>query len=154
MSTSIHGPGPGDPAQVDAILRALPEWFGIEDSIRAYVAEAPSLDTWTAQRDDALLGFVCIKRHFPHAAEILVMGVVPDAHRQGIGASLLDAAESTLAAGGVTVLQVKTLSPSHPDVHYALTRAFYEARGFEPFEDLPTLWGEANPCRVYFKLLD
>jgi hypothetical protein len=43
-------------------------------------------------------------------------------------------------------LTVKTLSPSRPDPNYAGTRRFYEAVGFLPIEEFPTLWGANNPC--------
>ena len=51
------------------------------------------------------------------------------------------------------VLQVKTLSESHPDAGYAKTRAFYRAMGFHPLEEFKTLWGEANPCLLMVKKL-
>jgi hypothetical protein len=44
------------------------------------------------------------------------------------------------------------LGPSHPDVGYRKTRAFYEALGFEPLEELTDLW-EGNPCLVMVKVL-
>lgn len=47
--------------------------------------------------------------------------------------------------------EVKTLAPSHPDRNYAKTRAFYQRVGFRPLEELPELWGEANPCLLMVK---
>jgi hypothetical protein len=52
------------------------------------------------------------------------------------------------------LLTVKTLSPSHPDAGYALTRKFYEAVGFFPVEEFPTLWNPENPCLLMAKILD
>jgi GNAT superfamily N-acetyltransferase len=71
-------------------------------------------------------------------------------HRQGLGTTLLQAAEEYLLARNVEYLQVKTLGPSHPDEGYARTRAFYEARGFAPLEELHGLW-EHNPCLLLVK---
>jgi hypothetical protein len=51
-----------------------------------------------------------------------------------------------LRGQGVEYLQVKTLSDAHPDAGYARTRAFYQAMGFRPLQELPELWGEENPC--------
>jgi hypothetical protein len=48
---------------------------------------------------------------------------------------------------------VKTLGPSHPDVHYARTRSFYEALGFIGLEETTAFWGEANPCLIMVKAL-
>lgn len=63
------------------------------------------------------------------------------------------AAEDHLRAAGVGFLQVKTLSPTHPDPFYARTRQFYQSMGFQPLEEFPTLWGEANPCLLMIKHL-
>jgi ribosomal protein S18 acetylase RimI-like enzyme len=98
-----------------------------------------------------MAGFLSIKEHFPHAAEIYVMGVAARFHRQGCGRALMAAAEAYLRAQGVEYLQVKTLSPAHPDRYYVLTREFYAAMGFRPLEEFPTLWGEANPCLLLVK---
>ena len=73
------------------------------------------------------------------------MGVVPEAHRRGIGTALLAAAEESLRQRGVEYLQVKTLGPSHEDEGYARTRRFYEARGFVTLEEFPNLW-PGNPA--------
>ncbi len=80
------------------------------------------------------------------------MGVRRERHGQGLGSALLGAAESCLRNGGVEYLQVKTLGPSDPDEGYGRTRAFYEARGFVPLEELLDLW-EQNPCLLLVKRL-
>ena len=98
------------------------------------------------------IGILLHRRHFAEAAEIHLLAVDPDRHRQGIGAALVDAAESELRGDGCQVLQVKTLGPSHPDSRYALTRAFYQAVGFIPLEETHDLWPE-NPCLLMIKAL-
>ena len=60
-------------------------------------------------------GILTLRVHTPYAAEIVVMGVLPEHHRAGIGLAMLEAAESWLAERDVAYLQVKTLSPRHPD---------------------------------------
>ncbi|WP_419825670.1 hypothetical protein [Sphingomonas sp.] len=70
-----------------------------------------------------------------------------------MGAAPLDEAERRLAAVGIRWLTVKTLAASHPDPHYARTRAFYEAIGFQPLEVFPTLWGDDTPCLLMVKPL-
>ncbi len=88
-----------DPQQrsriAEAVLRDLPEWFGIEDSTRNYIEEAAALTTFAVEPD---LGFLCLKQHTPHAAEIYVLGVRRDQHRRGVGRALVDAAEAGAAA--------------------------------------------------------
>jgi coenzyme F420-0:L-glutamate ligase / coenzyme F420-1:gamma-L-glutamate ligase len=132
----------------EAVLRALPEWFGIESATAAYIAESASLPTFAVLPDRA---FACVKRHTPHAAELYVMGVRPDLHRRGLGRALVGAAEGWCRERGIRFLQVKTLGPSHPDVGYAATRRFYEAVGFVALEELLTLWDEHNPAFLLVK---
>ncbi len=151
---NIVGPAPGDPAVVDTVLRALPAWFGIEQSILDYVAAAPGLSTWTAFEDEEAIAFLAIKEHFAQSAELHVMGVLPVHQGRGIGSALLRAAESWLCERGVCYLHVKTLAPAAGSEPYARTRAFYEVRGFAPLEVFDSLWDVSNPCLLYVKALE
>jgi GNAT superfamily N-acetyltransferase len=135
------------------ILRALPDWFGIEEATRQYIAEIDDRPTFIAEIAGTVVGFVTLTRHTPAAAEVHVMGVLPQHHHQGIGRALLQAAEAWLIAEGVAYLQVKTLSAAHPDPGYAATRAFYEGMGFRPLQEWPALWGTDNPCLQLVKAL-
>ncbi len=132
----------------ERVLRDLPEWFGIEEATAAYIRDVAALPTF-AVGDDA---FVSLKLHNAHAAEVYVMAVRRARHGQGLGTALLKAAERYLRTRDVEYLQVKTLGPSDPDEGYARTRAFYEARGFTPLEELHDLW-DANPCLLMIKRL-
>lgn len=147
----ITGPILGLSAVCAPILRALPEWFGIEAATQDYIETIETLPTLLAEMDGQPVGFLTIKQHSPYAAEIYVMGVRPDAHRCGVGRALQAHAETYLRQQGVEYLQVKTLSSAHPDAGYAKTRAYYLAMGFRPVEEFPTLWGEANPCLMLVK---
>ena len=144
--------GHRDPAAVEALLRALPEWFGIEEAIHHYVEDSRTLPTYFAVEGEDVVGALLVRRHFPKAAEVHLMAVHPTQHRRGIGRMLLGAAEADLLADGVRWLQVKTLGPSRPSVAYAATRAFYLACGFDPLEEIHGLW-PGNPCLVMVKTL-
>lgn len=141
-----------DPAErsriCEAVLRDLPDWFGIEEATSGYIRDVADLPTFSVG-DDA---FIALKTHNPKAAEVYVMGVRRERHGQGLGTALLGAGESYLRDRGVEYLQVKTLGPSYPDEGYERTRAFYEARGFVPLEELHDLW-EQNPCLLLVKRL-
>ncbi len=150
---NIEGPLLGQGAVCEAILCALPEWFGIEEATAQYARDVDDLPTFVAWVNGRAVGFMTVKQHFPQAAELYVLGVLPEMHRQGVGQALLSAVEAYLREQGVAYLQVKTLSASHPDPGYAKTRAFYEAVGFKPLEEFPMLWGEANPCLLMVKTL-
>lgn len=136
----------------ELILRLLPQWFGIESAILHYVQEVDHLPTFLAWRQEQVVGFLSIKQHSEVAAEIYVIAVHPQLHQQGIGRQLVEAAENELRTLGVEYFQVKTLGASHPDPHYAKTRAFYESLGFKPLEEFLNLW-EENPCLQMVKSL-
>ena len=135
------------------LLRSLPLWFGIESAIKRYVADAETLTTFAAYVDDRPVGLVSIKAHNEYTAELYVMAVHPQSHRQGIGRLLVRAIESHLKPLPYEFLTVKTLSPSRPSEEYEKTRKFYVAMGFKPVEEFKTLWGEANPCLLMIKAL-
>ena len=137
----------------EKILRALPDWFGIEDSLVQYVKDADIMPTILAKDEDSIMGFLTIKRHFPESADIHCMGILPKYHRTGTGRILIQALENHLKDEGVKILQVKTVSADRNCDTYAKSRAFYKAVGFIPLEVFPTLWDEANPCLVLVKAL-
>jgi ribosomal protein S18 acetylase RimI-like enzyme len=153
MNVTIEGPCFEKAAVCAPILRALPAWFGIEAAILQYSAEIDHLPTWLACESQRVIGFVSIKQHTPYAAEVLVMGLLPETHRRGIGRALIDHAQQWLKGQGVEYLQVKTLGPSNSDENYAGTRAFYAALGFRPLEELKQIWDENNPCLIMIKKL-
>lgn len=148
---SVSGPLLEQGVLCAPILRALPEWFGIEEATQHYIQEVNVLPTFLASVEDRVVGFMSVKVHNPYAAELYVLGAYPDMHRQGVGRALLTAVETYLREQDVEYLQVKTLSDSHPDAGYAKTRAFYLGMGFRPLEQFKTLWGEENPCLLLVK---
>ena len=135
------------------ILGALPHWFGIPDSVADYVAVADRSPSIIATADEIDVGITTLVTHNPYAAEVYVMGVLPEYHRKGVGWAMLRAAEAMLASSGVEFLQVKTLSPTKPDTGYERTRAFYFAYGFRPLEEFPLLWDTDNPALQMIKAI-
>ncbi|HEU5214313.1 MAG TPA: coenzyme F420-0:L-glutamate ligase [Gaiellaceae bacterium] len=149
MTEVVELTDPGERSRVaEAVLRDLPEWFGIEESTAAYVDAVSTLPTFAAEPD---LGFLSLKQHTPRAAELYVMGVRREHHRGGIGRALVAVAESWCRAHGVRYLHVKTLGPSRESRGYSATRAFYEAVGFVALEELHGLWGDDNPALILVK---
>jgi ribosomal protein S18 acetylase RimI-like enzyme len=150
---TISGPSLGKADLCKPVLRKLPDWFGIEETNRHFLRTIDQLPTFLAQDGDRLVGFLSIKQHYSKAAEVYIMGVLPEYHRCGIGQRLLSCTEIYLQKHEVMYLQVKTLSESNPDPNYAKTRAFYLAMGFSPLEEFETLWDDANPALLLIKTL-
>lgn len=138
-----------DVADCLVVLRALPDWFGIESAIVQYGEELQTLDGFVAIQEGDLIGFVGLKRYGSESVEINVIGVAPDCRGKGIGTALLEVVEGSLSAD-IKLMHMKTLAPSHPDPNYVETRAFWRARGFVPM-DAHELWGKENPCLVMVK---
>jgi ribosomal protein S18 acetylase RimI-like enzyme len=138
----------------EKILRALPQWFGIESAILDYIRDVQSMPMYVAEVESELAGFVSLKEHTPQAAEVYVMGVLSQFHRRKVGRLSLEHAEKDLSHKGFQYLTVKTLSPSRVDEYYDRTRRFYLARGFTPVEEFKTLWGKHNPCLFLVKKID
>jgi GNAT superfamily N-acetyltransferase len=145
--------GAGGGAVCRTILATLPTWFGIDEANEAYADHAEAHPTLVASVDGVDVGLLVLERHTAYAAEVYLMGVRPEHHRQGIGRSLLARAEAQLVAEGVEYLQVKTLDASHPDPGYEETRAFYRRMGFRPLEVFPTLWDPTQPALQLVKRL-
>ena len=151
ITTRIEETGSGPLCR--AVLDALPQWFGLEASVDDYVAAADRSPTVLATANGNDIGLATIVTHTAYAAEVYVMGVMPQYHRHGVGRAMLEAAERRLAAEGVEFLQVKTRGPSRPDVRYEKTRAFYLAYGFRPLEEFPLLWDADNPALQMIKTI-
>jgi GNAT superfamily N-acetyltransferase len=133
------------------VLGTLPTWFGIQESVEDYVAVADRSPTTIASLHGEDIGFLTLVHHSPYAAEVYVMGVLPDHHRRGVGGKMLKHVEGSLTRAGVEFLQVKTLSAKHPDEGYEKTRAFYLAYGFRPLEEFPSLWSPESPALQLIK---
>lgn len=134
------------------ILDSLPEWFGRPESLDEYVAATTRLRTLVAfSPDGEPAGFLSLETQTPVATEIHVVGVARDQRGKGCGRQLVEYAARSLKEEGVRWLTVKTLAASHPDPHYAETRRFYEASGFDPLEVFTDLWDEDTPCLMMMK---
>ncbi len=143
---SIEGPVRGQGRVCEQILRALPDWFGDLTAARSYVKNAESLQSFVACITETTVGILTFKLYLERAAEIVVMGVLPEYHRRGIGSRLHLALESHLRNRNVEYLQVKTLDDSAESAAYKRTREFYDAMGFVPLEMWSTVWSPGNPC--------
>lgn len=136
----------------EPILRSLPEWFGIEEATRGYIAAAAAMPTWVASLAGRDAGFITVNRHYEEAAEVHCIAVHRDFHGQGAGTALMRWSEEHLRRLGVKYLQVKTMGPSKANDEYTRTLHFYLRCGFARLEELHGLW-PGMPCLVLVKKL-
>ena len=154
MSVRIRTLEPGDVAACDAILSALPDWFGIESVNREYIAGLTRLPAAVAEEGGRPVGFVSLRLHNERSAEIEVMAVERARHRGGIGRRLVDWTLAWCRSEGVPWLHVKTRGPATPDPGYEKTRRFYRAVGFEPLFESTTLWGPEDAALILVRRVE
>ena len=133
---------------VRTILEALPEWSGISSAREEYIAESPLQTIFAAFDGKKPVGFLCLKETGKDTVELLVMGVLKEYQRLGIGRALFAEAKKWGAFRGYSFMQVKTVEMGRYQ-EYDATNLFYRNLGFKEFEVFPDLWDEWNPCQVY-----
>lgn len=148
---SIVGPHLNLGAECEKILRLLPEWFGVEQTVIEYGSEINTLPTFLIMVREQTAGFISIKQPFKESAELYVLGIRPEFHHQGLGRAAVESVAEYCRHRGTEYLQVKTLSPSNNWPAYESTRAFYISLGFKPLEEIPSLWGPESPCLQMIK---
>jgi hypothetical protein len=73
MEFTIEGPLRNQFSVCVPILRALPDWVGIEKATLDYEKEIEQLPTFLARLGGAVTGFLSLKQHNPFSAKIYVM---------------------------------------------------------------------------------
>lgn len=137
----------------DLVLRQLPEWFGIEESIVEYVDKAKETIFYAAYDNDKAIGFLSLKFNNEYTSEIYAMGVIKEYHNKKIGRDLVEMVVRYSKESDYKFLMVKTLGESHPDKYYKKTREFYIKSGFYPIEEIKEIWGEQTPCLLMIRNL-
>lgn len=132
----------------DAIVRGLPDWFGLEEGLEECAAAVRSHPGLVAIDEGRTSGFLTYERRTSTWWEITWIATRADLRGTGVGTRLVDGLTGRLPDDAQAVL-VKTLSDrdGDPGPEYAATRAFYLARGFVPAAELD-IWGPENPCQL------
>lgn len=123
------------PAVAGVQRRAFPPRFAYSLSTLAVLWALPWVHLLTARRDGKIVGCVIADRVLD-GNRIVNLAVDPVAQRQGIGATLLHAAERALPPGDMT-LMVQSGN--------AAARALYHRVGYEEETVHPHYYGSGNP---------
>jgi GNAT superfamily N-acetyltransferase len=143
-----------DVPAVTGIVGGLPDYF-TSDVPGQVERDIAGHDGWVLTDSGAVAGFAVAARRSPGGAEILWMAVDPARRGHGLGTVLLERVLSELAAGGVSVVEAKTLDRSAGYQPYEATRAFWERRGFIQVDTIDPLpgWQPGNPAAIYIAAL-
>ena len=144
----------GDVPALAAIVSSLPDYV-TEDVAGQVERDCAVHQGWVLAGAAGITGFAVVARRSPDAAEILWIAVGPAWRGRGAGTMLLDHLLGDLAAGGVSVVEAKTLDRSADYSPYEATRAFWERRGFVQIDTIDPLpgWEPGNPAAIYVAAL-
>jgi GNAT superfamily N-acetyltransferase len=144
----------GDLAAVRRIICGLPDYF-TDDVPDQVERDAADHEGWVLTDSGQVAGFAVAARRSPGGAEILWMAVDPARRGHGLGTALLQHMLGDLAAGGISVVEVKTLDRSAGYQPYEATRAFWERGGFIQVDTIDPLpgWQPGNPAAIYIAAL-
>lgn len=132
------------------ILRDLPKWFGLEESLKEYITNSSQMNFWAYFINNNPIGFISLKETSDYTAEIYVIGVLQDYHRTGIGKKLFKTIYEFSKENKYEFIQVKTVDEGYYK-EYDDTIKFYKSLGFLELEVFPTLWDKHNPCLIMVK---
>jgi GNAT superfamily N-acetyltransferase len=121
---------------------------------RVDAVSAGHLAVWVAQEEDRPLGTVGLvfpdKPNSRHRAELVKLMVHRDARGQGLGRTLLAAAEAAAAAAGVTLLHLDTETDSPAESLY-LSAGWTRLGVIPDYAATPS--GELCPTTIFYKRL-
>lgn len=136
------------------VLLDLPEWFGIDEATKEYIDTVVKYPFLTAYSDDnEVMGFYSIREENSDTLDMYVLGVKKKYHNQGIGTALQNYVYNYAKEKGYKYLLVLTLSKSHSDKGYALTRDFYHKNEFVDIYESDKIWDKSNPTQLMIRAI-
>jgi GNAT superfamily N-acetyltransferase len=94
------------------IMHSLPAWFSPPEDIEKKAITHREFPFFAAYDENKPIGFFALKIHNEYTADIFILGVLEQYHKQGIGRRLLYEAEQYCVDSGYLYLTVKTLDAS------------------------------------------
>lgn len=130
LQAIIRGIGLFTPEEADGFAGTLADHFA-----------APSEGhVWLLADDGQGAGYLAPEAAGPGVWNLLFLGVLPEARRQGVARALVAEVERRLRAEGARMLLIDT--STEPPM--AAARALYEALGYERVGLIPDYWGPGD----------
>jgi GNAT superfamily N-acetyltransferase len=154
VAVEVRAATADDVAGCQAVVRGLPDFFtpDVPDTVAADMGHHES---WVVTAGGEVVGFAVVDRRSARAAEVLWAAVADRRRGWGLGTRLVEQVLAELAAGGVRLVEVRTLDASAGYAPYEATRGFWEARGFVQVDRIDPYpgWQPGNPCAIYVAAL-
>lgn len=149
--------GPGDASTVLSIamesgLFAADELGDVQDMLESYLAGELGADHHWVTNDDEHPSGVAYFAPEPFTQgvwNLLMLAVSPDRQGAGIGASLIEHAESVVAAAGARIMLIETSGTPEFD----RTRSFYARCGYTEEARIRDYYGAGDDKVVFWKSL-
>lgn len=135
------------------VLRDLPEWFGIEESLVEYVNNVVKYPFIAIYEGDEVAGFYSLREENKYTLDMYVLGIKKKFHGKGLGTQLQEWANKFAMEQGYKQMIVLTLSNKSTDKNYAMTRKFYYKMGFIDLYESDKIWDEYNPTLIMVKMV-
>ncbi len=135
----------------EEVLRDLPEWFGIEESTKQYIADVANYPFIAMYEDNDVVGFYSLREENKDTLDMFVLGTKKKYHGLGYGTKLQEYVFEYALKHNYKYCMVLTLSKAHKDKGYALTRDFYHKMGFVDVYESNKIWDESNPTQIMIK---
>lgn len=138
---------------VSRVLNALPDYFHFESAINNYceIAKDIHYTTYAAvMKNGEKAGFATLVMNSETTAEIWIMGVLPEFHRQGVGSALLETVHEECRKSGRQYIMVRTIGPRENDPFYLKTLTFYRKNGYEMLAEFDDIWQDFS-CAMMLK---
>lgn len=135
------------------VLYDLPEWFGIEEATAHYIESVKDMVFLAAYDHDEVVGFYALREENKDTIDMYVLGIKKKYHGQGYGTILQERVFDYARVNNYKYALVLTLSKSHSDKGYAMTRDFYHKMGFVDIYESNKIWDEHNPTQIMIKRL-
>lgn len=103
--------------------------------------------TWVAESDDAIAGFLIAQREPRKILHIVTIDVVAASRRHGVGSLLMDAAEKWASDNGLRIIGLETAENN------LAAQKFYEKRGYVKVDEIEEYYGDGTTAWVMVKVL-
>lgn len=139
LEAVIRGIGLFTPKEADGFAGTLPDHF----------AQSGEGHAWLLADNCQGAAYLAPEAAGPGVWNLLFLGVLPEARRQGTASALIAEVERRLRAEGARMLLIDT--SSEPPM--AAARALYERLGFERVGLIPDYWGPGDGKLTFRRVL-